>query len=75
MKLTHHENAPPVAWLLHLVATYTLPWVQAALRRAEAQHARGRPILAGYVVRTLQGFARDGGVARTTCRSRPTIRL
>jgi hypothetical protein len=55
------DNTPGEPWFHALVVAYTVAWVQAALRRAAEQRARGKPIVAGYVVRTLQGFARDGG--------------
>lgn len=51
----------PKQWVLALARTWTLSWVRAAIGRAGAKRAEGAEVRTGYVVRTLQGFAAEGG--------------
>ena len=53
------QDTPPAGWIRTLVARFGLPWVQAAIRRAQ-ERARGADIRTGYVIATLKGFSEEG---------------
>ena len=54
------QAEPPAGWVRSLVARFSLPWVQAAIRRAQERRAAGADIRTGYVIATLKGFSEEG---------------
>jgi hypothetical protein len=54
------EHTPTAGWVRNLVARFSLPWVQAAIRRAQDRRAAGADIRTGYVIATLKGFREEG---------------